>query len=67
MEIAKEIASKHPQAVQLAKDLINKLPDMNEDEILMAESVGQDKVARTPNQVEAVMAFMQKRDANFTD
>ena len=67
MEIAAEIASKHPQAVQIAKDLINKLPDMNEDEILMMESTGQDKVSRTPNQVEAVMAFMQKRTPNFTD
>ena len=67
MEIATEIASKHPQAVQIAKDLINKLPDMNEDEILMMESTGQDKVSRTPNQVEAVMAFMQKRTPNFTD
>ena len=67
MEIAREIASKHPQAVQIAKDLINRLPDMNEDEILMMESVGQEKVSRTPNQVEAVMAFMEKRTANFTD
>lgn len=67
MEIATEIASKHPQAIQLAKALINKLPDMNEDEILMAESEGQDQVNRTPNQVEAVMAFMQKRAANFVD
>jgi len=31
------------------------------------ESEGQDKVSRTPNQVEAVMAFMQKRTANFAD
>ncbi len=67
MEIATEIAGKHPQAVQIAKALINKLPDMNEDEILIAESEGQDKVSRTPNQVEAVYAFMQKRAANFVD
>ncbi|MEM8917540.1 MAG: crotonase/enoyl-CoA hydratase family protein [Pseudomonadota bacterium] len=67
MEIATEIAGKHPQAVQAAKKLINQLPDMNEDEILMMESVEQDKVSRTPNQVEAVMAFMQKRAANFSD
>jgi enoyl-CoA hydratase/carnithine racemase len=67
MEIATKIASKHPQAVQLAKALINKLPDLNEDEILMMESEGQDQVSRTPNQVEAVYAFMQKRAANFTD
>ena len=67
MEIAVEIAGKHPQAVQLAKELINKLPDMDEDEILMAESEGQDAVSRTPNQVEAVYAFMQKRAPNFVD
>ena len=67
MEIATEIASKHPQAVQLAKKLINTLPDANEDEILMMESEGQDAVSRTPNQIEAVYAFMQKRAANFTD
>lgn len=67
MELATEIASKHPQAIQAAKALINRLPDMNEDEILMMESIGQDSVSKTPNQVEAVMAFMQKRPANFVD
>lgn len=67
MELATEIASKHPQAIQAAKALINRLPDMNEDEILMMESIGQDSVSKTPNQVEAVMAFMQKRAPNFVD
>lgn len=67
MEIACEIASKNPHAVQVAKDLINQLPDLNEDEILLMESVGQDKVSRTANQVEAVHAFMQQRPANFVD
>ncbi|MFC4292811.1 crotonase/enoyl-CoA hydratase family protein [Sphingorhabdus arenilitoris] len=67
MELARDIAGKNPNAVQAAKRLINALPDMNEDAILMMESVEQDKVARNPNQMEAVMAFMQKRAANFTD
>jgi len=67
MEIAAEIAGKNPDAVHLAKDIINRLPDATEDEILMMESEGQDKVSRTPNQVEAVFAFMQERAANFTD
>lgn len=67
MEIAAEIAGKHPQAVKAAKRLMNQLPDMGEDEILMMESVEQDQLGRTANQREAVMAFMQKRTANFVD
>ena len=41
--------------------------DMDEDAILMAESERQARVIRTPNQIEAVMAGMQKRSAIFTD
>lgn len=67
MELAAEIAGKNPDAIKAAKRLMNKLPDMNEDEILMMESVEQNNVSREPNQKEAVMAFMQKRAANFND
>jgi enoyl-CoA hydratase/carnithine racemase len=67
MEVATEIAGKNPDAIKAAKRLINKLPDMNEQEILMMESVEQDKISRTPNQMEAVMSFMQKRAGNFSD
>lgn len=67
MELAAEIAGKNPDAIKAAKRLMNQLPDMNEDEILMMESAEQDKVGKGPNQKEAVMAFMQKRAANFND
>ena len=67
MAIAADIANRNPDAIREAKALINALPDMNEDAILMAESVGQDKVMRKPNQIEAVMSQMQKRTANFID
>lgn len=67
MAIATEIASRNPHAIQASKRLINQLPDMTEDEILMMESVEQDKIGRTPNQIEAVMAFMGKRAPNFVD
>lgn len=65
--IAKEIAGKNPDAIRAAKDLFNRVADMDEDAILMEESVLQAKVIRTPNQIEAVMAQMQKRAANFGD
>ena len=67
MELATEIAGKNPDAIKASKRLINALPDMNEDEILMMESEEQTKVGGTSNQMEAVMSFMQKRAANFTD
>lgn len=67
MAIAAEIANRNPEAMRESKLLINKLPDMDEDAILMAESIGQDRVMRKPNQVEAVMSQMQKRAAKFVD
>lgn len=65
MTLAAEIASRNPDAIKSSKRVINALPDLDEDAILMMESVEQDKISRTPNQIEAVMAFMQKRTANF--
>ncbi len=67
MAMAAEIASRNPDAIRLAKDMFNKLPDRAEDDILMAESIAQDAVIRTPNQMEAVMSQMQKRAANYVD
>ncbi len=65
--LAHEIAGKNPDAIKVAKKLMNALPDLDEDAILMMESVEQQKLMGTPNQKEAVMAFFEKRAANFTD
>jgi enoyl-CoA hydratase/carnithine racemase len=65
--IAAEIAGKNPEAMREAKALFNEYGDMDEDAILMAESVRQAAVIRKPNQIEAVMAQMQKRAAVFQD
>jgi enoyl-CoA hydratase/carnithine racemase len=67
MAIAAEIAGKNPDAMRQAKALFNEYGDMDEDAILMAESVRQAAVIRKPNQIEAVMAQMQKRAAVFQD
>ena len=67
MAIAHEIAGRNPGAMREAKALFNEFADMDEDAILMAESVRQARVIRTPNQIEAVMAGMQKRAAAFVD
>lgn len=65
--LAETIAQRNPDAIRGAKRLSQAMVEQDTDAILMAESVEQSAVIRTPNQVEAVMAGMQKRAANFSD
>ncbi len=65
--LATEIAGRNPAAIAHAKALFNRLPDLSTDEILMDESVRQQQLVGTANQIEAVMAQMQKRAPNFVD
>lgn len=67
MELARAIANKNPHAIRGAKRLCNLVGHASDAELLMAESVEQLKVIRTPNQVEAVMANMEKRAPVFID
>ncbi|HEU4820185.1 MAG TPA: crotonase/enoyl-CoA hydratase family protein [Qipengyuania sp.] len=65
--IAHEIANRNPESVRAAKRLFDVMDDEGTEAILLAESHEQQGVIRRPNQVEAVMAGMQKRAPNFTD
>ena len=67
LELARIIANKNPHAIRGAKRLCNMLADASDADILQAESYEQIKVIRTPNQMEAVMAEMQKRKPAFVD
>ena len=67
MAIASEIANRNPDAMREAKALFNEYADLDEDAILMAESERQARVIRTPNQIEAVRAGMEKRVGVFKD
>ena len=67
MTLAREIAGRNPHAIRGAKRLANLAADSDAHAILLAESDEQAKLLRTPNQVEAVMANMQKRPPNFAD
>ena len=67
MALAAVIAGKHPQAIRGAKRLANLCSHADDASVLRAESVEQIKVMRTPNQIEAVMAAMQKRAPLFQD
>ncbi|TMM46162.1 crotonase/enoyl-CoA hydratase family protein [Qipengyuania marisflavi] len=65
--LAETIAQRNPEAIRGAKRLAATMVEADTDAILMAESAEQGIVMRRPNQVEAVMAGMQKRAPNFTD
>ena len=66
-DIANTIANRNPEAIRGAKRLSDAMLEKSGDEILMEESVEQSAIMRKRNQIEAVMAGMQKRAANFTD
>ncbi|WBH15239.1 crotonase/enoyl-CoA hydratase family protein [Sphingomonas radiodurans] len=66
-ELAREIAGRNPDAVKASKRLINLMADGDTATMLQAESDEQIKLMRSPNQVEAVRANMEKRAPVFAD
>ncbi len=67
MEIALEIATRNPHAVRGIKRLANLAAHADPTAILHAETDEQIAVIRKPNQIEAVMANMEKRRPSFID
>ncbi len=65
--IAAEIANRNPHAQRAAKRLFNRYLEASIDEILMEESIEQQKLIGTKNQIEAVMSQMEKRTADYVD
>ncbi|MBD2840808.1 crotonase/enoyl-CoA hydratase family protein [Erythrobacter rubeus] len=65
--IAAEIANRNPHAIRAAKRLQAGMLERDTDAILLEESIEQHAIMRTKNQVEAVMAGMEKRKASFED
>jgi enoyl-CoA hydratase/carnithine racemase len=66
LEVARDIASKSPDAVRAAKRLLNNLI-VDPASALLAESVEQMKLMGSHNQTEAVLANIEKRAPSFTD
>src|ERR1700756_4204365 len=65
-EVAREIASKSPDAIRAAKRMLNNL-SVDPGPALLAESVEQMKLMGGANQQEAVRANIDRRAARFTD
>lgn len=67
LTLARRIASQSPDAVRAAKRLANLAQDGDEAAVLLAESREQAALIGRPNQIEAVMANLQKRPPTFGD
>lgn len=67
MELAQDIAAKSPDAVRAAKRLFNEAPKVTTAEGFAAERAEIGKLIGSPNQVESVMAFFEKRPPEFID
>jgi enoyl-CoA hydratase/carnithine racemase len=66
LETAIEIAGKSPDAIRAAKRMLNGL-SVDPGPALLAESVEQQKLIGSPNQLEAVRANIEKRVPRFVD
>lgn len=67
LAFARDVAGRNPHAIRAAKRLLNLAMHADQHEILLEESREQTDLIGSPNQVEAVMANMQKRAPNFTE
>lgn len=67
LALAREIATRSPDAVRAAKRLFNGAADLSGPEILLAEAEAQGQMMRAPNTFEALLAGRQDRAPVFTD
>ncbi|MET0275102.1 MAG: crotonase/enoyl-CoA hydratase family protein [Phenylobacterium sp.] len=67
LAFAHEVAGKNPHAIRAGKRLLNLMSEGDQHQILLEESREQGALIGAPNQVEAVMANLQKRAPAFAD
>jgi enoyl-CoA hydratase/carnithine racemase len=67
MELAHDIASKSPDAIRAAKRLFNDAAKVSAAEGFAAERAEIGQLIGSPNQIESVMAFFEKRPPKFAD
>src|SRR5262249_9142072 len=67
LALATQIAAKSPQAVKGAKALLNLAGTVSLEEGFKAEERTINGLIGSPNQVEAVTAYFEKRAPTFTD
>lgn len=65
--MANEIAQKSPDAIRGAKRIFNEAPKVSTAEGFAQERAEIGKLIGSPNQVEQITAFFEKREPNFVD
>ncbi|MFH0131430.1 crotonase/enoyl-CoA hydratase family protein [Variovorax sp. VaC1] len=65
LQMAHEIAGKSPDAIRAGKRLLNAALAQSAAQLLMAESVEQQALIGSPNQIEAVKANIERRAPRF--
>ena len=67
LEMAKDIAGRSPHAIQAAKRLFRTVGAKDDAAAFADERTEIGQLIGSPNQVESVMAYFEKRDPNFAD
>jgi enoyl-CoA hydratase/carnithine racemase len=67
LELAREIASKNPYAIKGVKELLNMAGKVPLADAFKAEERTMASLIGSPNNIEAVTAYFEKRDPNFAD
>lgn len=67
LEMAHDIASKSPDAIRAAKRLFNDAPKLSRADGFAAERTEISELIGSPNQVEQITAFFEKRQPTFAD
>ncbi|MFI4974716.1 MAG: crotonase/enoyl-CoA hydratase family protein [Caulobacterales bacterium] len=67
LAVAREIAGRNPDAIRASKRLLNAAVICDPAQGLIDESVEQGRLIGSPNQIEAVMSNLQKREPVFAD
>jgi len=65
--MAHDIAARSPDAIRAGKRLLNAALSQGAGELLIAESVEQQALIGSPNQIEAVRANIERRAPGFAD
>ncbi len=67
LELAAEIAGKNPDAIRAGKRLLEAVGNLEAADAFQNERNEISRLIGSPNQVESVMAFFERRDPNFAD
>lgn len=67
LQFAREVAARSPDAIRAGKRLLNFAHDSDEADVLAAEAREQTALIGAPNQREAIMAALEKREPKFRD